>query len=139
MLQIVINWTYYKRWKDSIFTDTMWKFKKTSVYFYDYDDYVEYILSQMELWEIEKLKINMYNKYHKQLKFNPFSEYNVDWWLFEWLKVSSPIIDVDISDFAELLPKHDLRKRFFVWDSVREKYFLKSNFINFIKNPCLSM
>ena len=131
MLEIVVNWTYYKG-KEKLFTDSMWKFKKTSVYFYDYDGYIDYILSQMELWDIEKLKINLYNKYHKQIKFSPFSEYDVNNWLFEWLKVSSPIIKVDYTDFVSCLPRKDIIKKFFEWDSVRERYYLKSDYVNYI-------
>lgn len=133
MLQIVVNWTYYK-WKHSLFTDPLWRFKKTSVYFYDYDDCVEYILWQMDLSEIEKLKINIYNRYHKLLKFSVFSEYDINEGIFEWYKVSSPIIDIDITDFAELLPNIRLVKTYFEWDSVREKYSYKSDFINYVKS-----
>ena len=131
MLQVVINWTYYK-WKDKMFTDSMWRFKKQSVYFYDYDEYVDYILSQMEVSEIERLKVNIYNRYHKQIKFNPFSEYDIKNWVFEGLKVSSPIIEIDNTEFAELLPNKSLIKKFFEWDPVREKYSLKSDYVNYV-------
>lgn len=131
MLQVVINWTYYK-WKDKMFTDSMWRFKKQSVYFYDYDEYVDHILSQMEVSEIERLKVNIYNRYHKLIKFNPFSEYDVNNWVFEGLRVSSPIIEIDNTELAELLPNKSLIKKFFDWDPVREKYTFKSDYVNYV-------
>lgn len=131
MLQAVINWTYYK-WKDKMFTDSMWRFKKQSVYFYDYDEYVDHILSQMDVSEIERLKVNIYNRYHKLIKFNPFSEYDIKNWVFEGLKVSSPIIEIDNTELAELLPNKSLIKKFFDWDPVREKYTFKSDYVNYV-------
>lgn len=131
MLQAVVNWTYYK-WKNKMFTDSMWRFKKQSVYFYDYDEYVDHILSQMDISEIERLKINIYNRYHKLIKFNPFSEYDIKNWIFEGLKVSSPIIEIDNTELAELLPNKSLIKKFFDWDPVREKYTFKSDYVNYV-------
>ena len=137
MLQVVINWTYYK--------DSHWysywnaRQKKECVFFYDYDDYVKYIIDSMSYSELQRLRLNIYNKYQKLIKYTKFWEKDNDWNVFEWYKIESPIIDIDNTDFAMLLPNVNIRKRFFTWDSLREKYFLKSRFINYIQMWCLSM
>ena len=129
MIKIIISWTYYK--EDSIFS-WFWRLKKQFVNFYDYDKYIEYIINQLSLSKLYKLKINMYNKYHKLVKFTRFTDIDNSGLKFEWYNLLSPIIDIDIDTFAQLLPDHSLRKKYFVWDSIRERYYLKSDFINWI-------
>ena len=70
--------------------------------------------------------------FYKLLKYIPFKESDKDWNIFEWYDITSPVIDIDSSDFAKLIPSASYRKLYYVWDSFREKYFLKSNFINYI-------
>jgi len=132
MLKIVIQWTYYKENK-SIFDLDKWRWKKEMVYFYDYDDYSWYIIQNMSYSDLQKLRLNIYNKYHKQIKFTPFNETDNNWNVFEWYKLQSPIIEIDNTDFALLIPNASYRKNYYVRDNVREKYFLKSNFINYVK------
>lgn len=134
MLQVVIKWNYYK--ENHWYSSWNARQKKECVYFVDYDDYVKYILNSMSFSDLQKLRLNIYNKYHKLIKFTPFWEVDKDWNKFEWYRLESPIIDIDNTDFAELLPNVWVRKRFFVWDSIREKYFLKSKFINYIQFEC---
>lgn len=131
MLKVIIHWIYYKdnHWYSS------WnaRQKKECVYFYDYDDCIWYIINSMSYSELQKFRLNIYNGFHKSIKFTKFWEVDRNWDRFEWLKLDSDIIDIDNSDCAKLLPNSDLRKKFFEWDSVREKYYLKSNFINYVK------
>ena len=131
MLQVIIQWTYYKdnHWYSS------WnaRQKKDCVYFYDYDEYIDYILKQLTYPELQKLRLNIYNKYKKLIKFTKFWEVDIDWNKIDWLKLQSPIIEIDNTDFVELLPSYSIRKRFFEFDNVREKYYLRSDFINYIK------
>lgn len=134
MLRIVIQGKYYKESKR--YSTWNARNKKECVYFYDYDEYAWYIIQNMEFSELQRFRLNLYNKYHKLIKFTPFWEVDLNWEKFEGLRLESPIIDVDNTDFAELLPSQSLRKRYFVWDSVRERYFLKSNFINFVNVKC---
>ena len=130
MLKVVIKWTYYKdsRW----YSSRNARQKKDCVYFYDYDDYAGYIIQHMDYSDLQKLRLNIYNKYHKLIKFTPFGEVNMNWEKFEGLKLESPIIDIDNTDFANLIPSSSVRKNYFTWDSIREKYFLRSNFINYV-------
>ena len=131
MLRVVIQWTYYKdnHWYSS------WsaRQKKDCVFFYEYDDYVGYIIQHMDYSDLQKLRLNIYNKYQKLIKFTKFGELDKDWNKFEWYKLESPIIDIDNTDFANLIPNSSVRKNYFIWDSIREKYFLKSKFINYVQ------
>lgn len=137
MLKVVINGVYYP--ESGWFSSYNARQKKSFVYFYDYDDYVGYIINSLTYSELQRLRINIYSFCHKLIKFTKWKESNVNDEVFEFYKVESPIIDIDINDFALLLPSHSIRKRFFEWDSIRERYYLKSNFIQFIKFWCLSM
>ena len=131
MLKVIIRWTYYE--DSPRYTSWGWKQKKECVYFYDYDSYVEYIINDLPYSELQKLRLNIYNKYQKLIKFTRFWEIDKDWNKFEGYKLESPIIDIDNTTFAGLIPNNSIRKKFFLWDSVREKYFLKSRFINYIQ------
>lgn len=137
MIKVVINWVYYKENKFYSYWNA--RQKKDCVFFYDYDDYAKYIIDSMSLSELQRLRLNIYNKYHKLIKFTRFWEKNNDWEVFEWYKLESPIIEIDSNEFALLLPSVNIRKRFFIRDSIREKYFYKSKFINYINMWCLSM
>lgn len=132
MLKIVIQWNYYKENK-GIFDLTKGRWKKEMVYFYDYDNLTGYIIQNMEYSDLQKLRLNIYNKYHKLIKFTPFSEMDNNGNKFEWYRLQSPIIEIDNTDFAELIPNALYRKRYFLWDNIREKYYLKWEFINYVK------
>lgn len=132
MLRIVIQWNYYKENK-GIFDLTKGRWKKEMVYFYDYDNLTGYIIQNMEYSDLQKLRLNIYNKYHKLIKFTPFTEMDNNGNKFEWYRLQSPIIEIDNTDFAELIPNAMYRKRYFLWDNIREKYYLKWEFINYVK------
>lgn len=130
MLYIVIQWTYYK--ENVRFSSWNARQKKECVYFYDYDEYIGYIIQNMDYSELQRFRLRVYQKYQKQIKFTKFWESDVDWNIFEWYKLQSPIIWIDSSDFALLLD-NDTRKRYFVYDTVRERYYYKSKFINYVQ------
>ena len=131
MLRIVIQWTYYKE-NPSIYNLNKGRWKKEMVYFYDYDEYIGYIVQNMEYSDLQKLRLNIYNKFHKLVKFTPFSEINNNWEKFEGYKLQSPIIDIDSDSFAQLIPNASYRKRFYIRDNIKEKYYLNSEFINYV-------
>lgn len=129
MLKIIISWTYYK--EDRIFS---WfgRMKKNYVNFYDYDKYVEYILNQLSYSELWKLRVNIYNHLKKYVNFTRFIECDNSWLKFEWYNLLSPVINMDMDTFAQLLPNYTIRRKYFDWDNVKEKYYLKGAFINWI-------
>ena len=131
MLRVVIKWTYYK--ENRYFSSWNARQKKDCVFFYDYDEYIGYIIQNMSFSDLQKLRLNIYNKYHKLIKFTAFGEVDLDWNKFEWYKLESPIIEIDNTDFVNLLPNSSIRKNYFDWDSVREKYILKWKFINYVQ------
>lgn len=129
MLDIVISWTYYK--ENVRFSSWNARQKKDCVYFYDYDSYIWYIIQNMDLSELQRLRLKIYQKYQKLIKFTKFWEIDRDWNKFEWYKLQSPIIRIDTNDFASLLDIQS-RKRYFLYDDVKEKYYYKSEFINYV-------
>lgn len=129
MLDIVISWTYYK--ENVRFSSWNARQKKDCVYFYDYDSYIWYIIQNMDLAELQRLRLKIYQKYQKLIKFTKFWELDRDWNKFEWYKLQSPIIRIDTNDFASLLDVQS-RKRYFLYDDVKEKYYYKSEFINYV-------
>ena len=130
MLDIVISWNYYK--ENVYFSAWNARQKKECVYFYDYDDYAWYIIQHMDFSELQRFRLHIYQKYQKQIKFTKFIEKNNEWDTFEWYRLQSPIIRVNESELAELLD-YTTRKKYFVYDNVREKYYYKSKFINYVQ------
>ena len=132
MLRIVIQGRYYKEKNKKIFCLDKGRWKKEMVYFYDYDEYIWYIIQNMDYSDLQKLRLNIYNQYHKLVKFTPFSEIDNNWVIFEWYNLQSPIIDIDSDSFAHLMSNKDYRKKFYIRDSIKERYYLDSKFINYV-------
>lgn len=130
MLQIVIKWRYYK--ENVYFSSRNARQKKECVYFYDYDDLIDYILHHMDYSDFQRLRLAIYQKFQKKVKFTRFVESDNNGDTFEGRNLESPIIDVDYDTFAQLLP-YNLRKKYFVFDKVRESYYLRSDFINYVR------
>lgn len=129
MLDIVISWTYYK--ENVYFSSWNARQKKNCVFFYDYDEYIWYIIQSMDYSQLQRLRLNLYQKYQKLIKFTKFVENDVNGWKYEWYHLQSPIIRVDNTDFANCLDS-SIRKKFYIRDDLKEKYFLKSDFINYV-------
>ena len=129
MLDIVISWTYYK--ENVYFSSWNARQKKECVFFYDYDDFVWYIIQHMDYSELQKFRLKLYQKYQKLIKFTKFIEKNNEWDKLEWYHLQSPIIRVSEDEFSELLD-YWTRKKYFDYDEVRERYYYKSNFINYV-------
>lgn len=130
-MKIVINWVYYK--KDTWFSSFNARLKKDMVYFYDYDEVEKFVIDSLSYWELQRLRLNIYNTYHDYIKFTNFREFDINNQVIEWVNIESPIIDMSVDDFAYCLPNSDLRKKYFVYDEIRERYFFKSDFINYVK------
>lgn len=137
MFQIVISGRWFK--SDWYFKRFNSRVKKTFVWFYDYDEVVWFIINHLSSSELEKLRLNIYQKYHNQIQFTNFCWYDNNWGFYEWIELNSPIIDISYSEFAELLPSQKLKKQYFTYDDIREKYIIDSQFINYVKLRCPSM
>lgn len=132
MLQIVVNGTYYIEksifWRSKI----NWRFKKDCIYFYDYDKYVEFMLNCLSYSELQKLRLNIYNYFHKKITFTYFKEDDLNWGFLEWYNLKSDIIDIDNDLLARLLPSAKLRKKFFDYSDIKEKYNISWLLVNHV-------
>lgn len=130
MLKVLIHWVYY--YDSSWFSSFNARQKKNCVYFYDYDDLVWYVIDHLWYSQLQSLRLKIFQKYHDLIKFVKFWECDTNWKLFVWYKLDSPIIDISINDFAWLLDR-STRKMYFNYDTVKQSYSFKSNFINYCK------
>lgn len=129
MLQIVINWTYYP--DNTWFSSWNARQKKECVFFYDYDKYIGYIIQNLEFSDLQRLRLKLFQYYKKQIKYTKFWEENINWEVFKGRKLTSPIIEVPSEVFFNLLERK-YKKNYLDRDSFRERYFFKSNFINYV-------
>lgn len=125
----MIKWTYYK--DNTWFSSWNARQKKECVFFYDYDKYIGYIIQNLDYSDLQRLRLKLFQLYKKQIKYTKFGETNIKWDLLEWYKLESPIIEVSSEDFFNLLERK-YKKLYLLWDSFRERYYLKSNFINYV-------
>lgn len=130
MLQVIIKGRKYD--EKFSFCLEKWRWKKEMVWFVYRDKYTDYVINNMSYSDLQKLRLNIYNKYYKEVKFKRFSEVDNNWSSFTWYDLESPIIEIDNTDLAKLIPNRDYRKRFYMWDSIREKYYFTSRFINYV-------
>lgn len=133
MLKVIINGTYYE-WQDYwVFNFKKGRWKYNSVFFFDYSDEIWFIIHSLSDEQLKKLRLAIYNSVHHLVKFTKFVEKNVRWEVFEWYKITSPIIDITDNEFAQIIPDKLIRKKYFVWDNIKERYSLKSDFINYVR------
>lgn len=129
MFKVIIHWVYYKDgWWFASFNARV---KKNCVFFYDYDNYVGCILNHLSESALDRLRLNIFKKYHYLIKFTKFWECDNNDNYFQGYKIDSPIFDVSMNDLACMLDVSD-RKKYFDWDDVKEKYYLKGGFINYV-------
>lgn len=137
MLQVVFSgrWIEENHW----FQKFNARQKKNCVYFYNYDEYWDYIINHMEYKILERFRLNIYYTYKDYITFKKFWESDIDWNVFTWYDLSSDIINITTDEFAKLIPDSDYRKKFFIWDNIKEKYVLRDSFIYYIQTWWLLM
>lgn len=104
------------------------------VWFYDYSKLIWTIISEMSYWQIQELRLKIYQHYKHYICFTSFSriENATDWtFIRDWIKVSSWIFKIPVSVFASMLPSKT-RKKYFNYDNFYEKYMLKTDFIYYL-------
>lgn len=111
--------------------DSRWKIN--SVWFADYDLFMEKIIGDMDLNDINKFKLNLFEIYKSDLSYVHVSQY-LDWDILEWFGIPSYDFNVTSNIIARCLPSRKLRDRYFEWDCLRERYFVKSSFIFYLKS-----
>ena len=118
-----------------------WNWKKLNsrdkldrVRFYDYSKLIWDMLSEMEYWQIQDIRLKIYQEYKHHINFTKCSwiENAVDWKeVVDWYKVSSWIFKIPVSFFASILPRK-IRQKYFFYDRLYEKYILKTDFIFYL-------
>ena len=113
------------------YLDTRWKIN--SVWFYDYDLFFEKVLNEMNLNEINKFKLNIFQWYKQHLSCIKVSQI-VNWDILEWYSIPSCDFEVTSDVIAHCIPNRKIRDKYFEYDCLREKYFVKSSFIFYLKS-----
>lgn len=106
--------------------------KINSVWFADYDLFFEKILSDMDLNEINKFKLALFETYKARLSYINVSQY-IDWEILEWYAIPSCDFDVSSNVIARCIPSRKIRDRYFEYDCLRERYFVKTSFVFYLK------
>lgn len=111
--------------------DARWKIN--SVWFADYDLLFEKILGDMDLNDINKFKLHLFELYKQNLSYINVSQF-VDWNVINWYAIPSCDFDVSSNIIASCIPSRKIRDRYFEWDCLRERYYVKTSFIFYLKS-----
>lgn len=106
--------------------------KISSVWFYDYDLFFEKILWDMSINDINKFKLNLFNGYKQHLSCIKISQF-VNSELLEWYSIPSCNFEVTSDVIANCIPNRKIRDKYFEYDCLRERYYVKSSFIFYLK------
>ena len=108
------------------------RWKIDSVWFYDYDLFFEKVLQGMSYNEINKFKLNLFEWYKTQLSYVNVSQF-VDGDVYNWYSIISQDFSVSSHVIACCIPSRSLRDKYFEYDCLRERYYIKSDFIFYLK------
>lgn len=110
--------------------DARWKIN--SVRFYDYDFFFWKILQGLSIAEIDKFKLNLFECYKHWLSWLRASQF-VNGDVLDWYMIPSSDIPVPSDCLASCIPNRKVRDKYFEYDVLREKYYIKPSFINYLK------
>lgn len=118
---------------NAFFTDRLnVRWKIDSVWFYDYDLFFEKVLQGMSYNEINKFKLNLFEWYKHQLSCIKVCQYiNGD--VIDWYSIVSQDFNVSSHVIACCIPSRKIRDKYFEYDCLREKYYVKTDFIFYLK------
>ena len=108
------------------------RWKIDSVWFYDYSWFFDKLLQGLSYEEINKLRLNLFEWYKYQLSCVNVSQF-IDWNVINWYSIVSQDFKVPIHVIAVCIPNRKLRDKYFEYDCLREKYYLKPDFIFYLK------
>ena len=106
--------------------------KIDSVWFYDYDLFFQKVLEGMTYSDINKFKLNLFNWYKTQLSCIRVCQF-INWTVTEGRSIVSSEFNVTSNTIAECIPSRKVRDQFFEYDCLREKYYVKSDFIFYLR------
>ena len=103
------------------------RWKINSVWFADYDLFMEKVINEMDLDDLNKFKLNLFETYKNTISFVKVTQY-VDWEFLEWYAIPSCDFQVSSDVIAKCIPSRKIRDKYFEYDCLRERYFVKSSF-----------
>ena len=83
--------------------------------------------------EINKFKLNLFNLYKTQLSYIRVSQF-INGEVLEWYSIVSSEFNVTSHFIALCIPSRKLRDKYFEYDCLRERYYVRSDFIFFLKS-----
>ena len=111
--------------------DSRWKIN--SVWFDDYDLFMEKVLHDMDLKDINKFKLNLFNRYRENLSYCYVTRFINDW-IEDWYMIPTCTFNVSSNVIALCVPNRRVRDKYFEYDILRERYYVKSDFIFYLKS-----
>lgn len=110
--------------------DARWKID--SVWFEDYDLFFQKILDDLSYHDLNEFRLNLFNRYKEDIKYCRVSKFE-NWEVMDWYMIPSYSFNVTSNLIALCLPSRKLRDRYFDYDTFREKYYVKTDFIFYLK------
>jgi len=109
-----------------------WRWKIDSVWFYDYSLFFDKVLQGMSYSDINKFKLNLFEWYKHNLSCIRVSQFINDT-VKDWYSIISQDFSVPSHVIACCIPSRKLRDKYFEYDCLREKYYVKTDFIFYLK------
>ena len=108
------------------------RWKIDSVWFYDYSWFFDKVLQGLSYQEINRMRLNLFEWYKHQLSCVSVSQFiNGD--VLNWYSIVSQDFKVPSHIIACCIPNRKIRDKYFEYDCLREKYYIKPDFISYLK------
>ena len=108
------------------------RWKIDSVWFADYSLFFDKVLQGMDYNEINKFKLNLFEWYKHNLSCIRVSQFVNDT-VTDWYSIISQDFNVPSHVIASCIPSRKIRDKYFEYDCLREKYYVKTDFIFYLK------
>ena len=106
--------------------------KIDSVWFADYSLFFWKVLQGMNYSDLNKFRLNLFEWYKSLLSCVRVSQFiNGD--VLDWYSIISQDFDVSSDIIARCISSRRLRDKYFEYDCLRERYYVKTDFIFYLK------
>ena len=123
---IITIFNPFFQWK----LNARWKIE--SVWFEDYDYFFEKILSDLTINEINKMKLKLFEACKYDLSRLKVCEFiNGD--CLNWYLIPTTSFNIPADIIARCVPSRWIRDKYFDYYCFKEKYYVKSDFIYYLK------
>lgn len=118
---------------NAFFTDKLnARWKIDSVWFYDYDIFFDKVLQGMNYHDINKFRLNLFEWYKHHLSCVKVSQF-INGEVIDWYSIVSQDFNVSSHVIASCIPSRKIRDKYFEYDCLRERYYVKTDFIFYLK------